>query len=250
MYNTLNLREEEAVKDVLPAFEAYCLPKKNTVFERHQFWMYPMTASVFINKYVTELRQKSKDCEFGASENDMIRDKIVFSMNDQYLKERLLREPNLTLEKTIDTCHAAEIASAQIQAMSAATQERFVHAVHKKKQDSQPRNKGPKQYTQISGHVNMSRKCGKSHQPKQCPVYGFSCHKCSKQNHNAKMCGTGKAQHRRTVHDISPEIDTLFIGTVNIDQLNSSLDKSWYSEVRLDNMSIRFKLDTGAVSYH
>lgn len=173
----------------------------------------------------------------------------MFSMNDQRLKERLLREPNLTLEKTIDTCRAAEIASAQIQAMSAATQERFVHAVHKKKQDSQPRNKGPKQpfqHTQSSGHVNMCRKCGKSHQPKQCPAYGFSCHKCGKQNHYAKMCGSGKAQHRKTVHDISPEIDTLFIGTVNIGQLDSSFNKSWYSEVRVDNMSIGFKLDTGA----
>ncbi|KAL6476523.1 hypothetical protein MHYP_G00150220 [Metynnis hypsauchen] len=46
-----------------------------------------------IDKYVTELKQKSKDCEFGGSENDMIRDKIVFRVNDQHLKERLLREP-------------------------------------------------------------------------------------------------------------------------------------------------------------
>ena len=70
-----------------------------------------MTVSVSIDKYVTELRQKSEDCEFGAVENDMISDKIVFSMDDQRLK-RLLREPNLTLEKVIDTCHAAEAARA------------------------------------------------------------------------------------------------------------------------------------------
>lgn len=50
VYNTLNLPEEKAVKDVLTAFEAYCLPKKNTVFERHQFWAHPMTASVSIDK--------------------------------------------------------------------------------------------------------------------------------------------------------------------------------------------------------
>lgn len=50
-----------------------------------------MADTVTIEKYVTELRQKSKDCEFGASENNMIRDKIVVSLNDQRLKERLLR---------------------------------------------------------------------------------------------------------------------------------------------------------------
>ena len=45
---------------------------------------------------------------------------------------------------------------------------------------------------------------------------------------------------------ISVQKLTLFIGTVNIDQLDSSRDKSWYSEIRVDNMPIRFKLDTGA----
>lgn len=43
-------------------------------------------------------------------------------MFDQRLKERLLRETNLTLEKAIGTCHAAETAQAQIQAMGTANQ--------------------------------------------------------------------------------------------------------------------------------
>lgn len=92
-----------------------------------------MAEMVTIEKYVTELRQKSKDCEFGASENDMIRDKIVFNLNDQILKQRLLRESNLTLEKAIDLCRAAETAKAQIQAMTTTGQERAIHAVNKTK---------------------------------------------------------------------------------------------------------------------
>lgn len=92
------------MEEILAAFRAYCLPKKNTMFERHQFWVYLMAESFTIEKYVTELRKKSKDYEFDNSENDLIRDKIVFSMNDQDLKERLLREPNLALDKAIDTC--------------------------------------------------------------------------------------------------------------------------------------------------
>lgn len=103
VYHTINIdHEKETVDDVLAAFRAFCQSKKNTVFERHQFWAHPLPDSITIEKYVTELRQKSKDCEFGASENDMIRDMIVFRMNDQRLKERLLREPSLTLEKAID----------------------------------------------------------------------------------------------------------------------------------------------------
>jgi len=91
------------------------------------------------------LRQKSKDREFGASENDMIRDMIVFSLNDPRLKERLLRESDLTLESAIDICRAAETAKAQIQAMSTTTQERAIHAVNKTKgKDNQHLRQGRK----------------------------------------------------------------------------------------------------------
>ncbi len=158
----------------------------------------------------------------------MIRDKIVFSVTDQRLKERLLREPNLTLEKAIDTCRAAETARAQIQALGAATQERAVHPVHKNKKkdnmkDSQTWNKGrkqPFQHAQSRGQDNTCRKCGKSHQPKQCPAYGVECHKCGKQNHYAKMCESSNAPLGKTVHSVDPEIDALFIGTVKTDQLD------------------------------
>ncbi len=102
VYNLLSIEpegENETMQDIVTALEKYCLPRKNVVFERHQFWAYPMPDSITIDKYVTELKQKSKDCECGSTESDMIRDKIVLSISDQCLKERLLRETNLTLEK-------------------------------------------------------------------------------------------------------------------------------------------------------
>ena len=55
---------------------------------------------------------------------------------------------------------------------------------------------------------------------------------------------------------ISVQKLTLFIGTVNIDQLDSSRDKSWYSEIPVDNMPVRFKLGSNWIqeqrpmSYH
>lgn len=78
-----------------------------------------------------------------------------------------------------------------------------------------------------------------------CVAYGVSCHNFGKQNHYAKMCESVKAQHGKTVHDVTSEIDTLYIGTVNIDELNSKVYK-WYVTVNVDYMSVEFKLDTGA----
>lgn len=168
---------------------AYCLPKKNTVFERYQFWAHPMAENITVDKYLTELKMKSKDCEFGFSENDMIRDKVVFSLSDQCLKERLLREPNLTLERAVNTCRAAETAMAQMEAMGAARNETAVHILHERKAwDKQTPNKMKLSatYMQSKGPSTICRNCGKLHQPRQCPAYGATCNNCGKQNHNCK----------------------------------------------------------------
>lgn len=166
-----------------------------------------MADAVTIEKYETELRQKSKDCEFSASENDMKRDKIVFSLYDQWLKERLLRESNLTLEKAIDLCRAAETTKAQIQAMTTRGQERATHAVNNiKGKDIQQWKQGPRQQAQSfnnKGKDQMCRKCGKSHPPRPCPAFGVSCQKCGKLNHYAKMCESAQATYKKTVHDLA-----------------------------------------------
>ena len=49
--------------------------------------------------------------------DNIIRDKIVFSIQEKTLKERPLRERDLTLAKTIMLCKAAEITHKKITAM-------------------------------------------------------------------------------------------------------------------------------------
>ena len=48
------------------------------------------------------------ECEFEALHESLIRDIIICGINDNRLRERLLREPELTLQKTIQIGHAAE----------------------------------------------------------------------------------------------------------------------------------------------
>ena len=76
-----------------------------------------MSTGIAVDRFITELRQKSKDCEFGRNEVDMIRDKVMLSINDTRLKERLLRDNELTLCKAVDICRSAELAKTQIQVM-------------------------------------------------------------------------------------------------------------------------------------
>ena len=54
-------------------------------------------------------------CEFSEQHDSMIRDRIVFGVSDSRLKERLLRESSeLTLEKGISLCSAAEAGANQL----------------------------------------------------------------------------------------------------------------------------------------
>ncbi|XP_060789528.1 uncharacterized protein LOC132894151 isoform X2 [Neoarius graeffei] len=139
VYNTLHViphRDDDiSMEDVLMAFKEYCSPLKNVVFERHQFWSHAMSSGITVDRFITELRQKSKDCEFGRSEDDMMRDKLVFSINDPRLKERLLRENGLALQRAIDICRSTELAKTQIQVtqMTPFTYHALIDAVEKTK---------------------------------------------------------------------------------------------------------------------
>ena len=63
MYNTLENTYEDAdiktMEEVIKAFGNYCAPRKNTIFERHQFWAHRWHEYTGIDKFVTELRQST-----------------------------------------------------------------------------------------------------------------------------------------------------------------------------------------------
>ncbi|KAJ8396758.1 hypothetical protein AAFF_G00013570 [Aldrovandia affinis] len=137
IYNALNIQYADAqakkMEEVLTAFRQYCAPRKNTVFERHQFWAHKHNEEAGIDKFVTELRLRARDCEFGESEDLMLRDKIVFSIADHRLRERLLSTADLPLHKAIDICRAKEAATMQARATApnSSTEEQLVHAGHR-----------------------------------------------------------------------------------------------------------------------
>jgi hypothetical protein len=45
---------------------------------------------------------------FKEQEDSLIRDSVVLSCTDARIRERLLREPGLTLDKALELCRAAE----------------------------------------------------------------------------------------------------------------------------------------------
>ena len=98
---------QRTVAGILSVLETYCVPQKNTTYERYVFRMTIQEDRSF-DIFVTDLRRRAEYCDFGAIKDSLIRDQIVVGINDPKLRERLLRETDLTLEKAIKLCRITE----------------------------------------------------------------------------------------------------------------------------------------------
>ena len=54
------------------------------------------------------MKSRSHHCEFGTLKESLIRDRIVAGIKDAKVRERLLRETDLSLDKAISICRASE----------------------------------------------------------------------------------------------------------------------------------------------
>ncbi|CAI9729972.1 Hypothetical predicted protein [Octopus vulgaris] len=93
--------EEMNLQTVIEKFDAYCEPRKNITFLRHKFFTCGQAEHQKFDEYVVELRQKAQQCEFGNLTDSLTKDILICGIRDMRLRERLLREPNLDLQKTI-----------------------------------------------------------------------------------------------------------------------------------------------------
>ena len=221
---------------ILKKFQDYCNPRKNVVYERFKFWTTKMADS--FDNFITELRTKAKACDFTASD-EMIRDKIVFSINDVRVQERLLREPELSLVKAIDICKTAEISQEQLKVMQPGTQ--AVNAISRKSGNYQ---KKPGKQQKVN---TQCKYCTGSHQKGKCPAYGKKCRSCGKLNHFSKACMSTKKVHQLEASDDDTKqqnYDSFFIGMLDDDTYGNN-DK-WEVDLIVERKKIRCKLDTGA----
>ena len=112
IYNTFKFATGEdpnKISVLKKKFEGYVNTRKNTVFERYQFWECKQQEGEAIDQFITELKTRAKSCEFGEQHDSMIRDRIVFGVRDTQLKERMLCESSeLTLEKAASICRTGK----------------------------------------------------------------------------------------------------------------------------------------------
>ena len=224
IYRTMEFTTEakdRTIKELLDKFNGYCNPKKNVTVERHKFFMRSQEPNENIDQYVTELRSLAASCDFGNLRDSLIKDRIVCGILEHSVKERLLREPDLDLNKALQICRASELSKQQVKSIGSAPS--AVHALNKRRVKGYNKSKIVKKEEKpfnprFNASSNKCGKCGKIHEKNKCPAFGRTCHKCQKNNHFSNVCRSTKKVHEVECESPSSddEGDTHYLETVTV----------------------------------
>lgn len=99
-------------EDLVAKLDAYFIPRANVAMERHKFFSRKQSADESIEQYVTSLKNLSSSCEFEQLREDLIKDIFICGLlpNYAHIKEKLLSEGKITLEKALNLAKSINIA--------------------------------------------------------------------------------------------------------------------------------------------
>ena len=200
----------------------------------------------------------AENCEYGAMEEEMIRDRLVVGIRDTALSEKLQMDSALTLESAKKLIRQREAVHEQQRALKGG--DSSVDAIRPQRPaHSNPRNasrhhnrgnaddrrdharstRGHTQFKQRYSHPGgKCGRCGGEQHPRdKCPARDAQCHNCQRRGHFSTQC------RRKTVSTLQEgdTVDSAFLDTVSSERKNT-----WFSNITISGKEMPFKLDTGA----
>ena len=273
-YNFIFGSDEDSMeyKTVIEKFSAHFCPKSNITFLRFKFFNVKQEENQPVDDFTNDLKIKAQEWECKELTESLIRDRIVCGVSNLKLQKRLLREPELTLDRAILLCRVDEDTRKQTEEIQKHTvdSDTKVGAVkvkakyNSRKQNNQTINSSkyplrPKsKYSKESREsqfpkLNSCKYCGKMHNKGQCPAYGKVCSSCGKSNHFAAVCLTAKRVNAVHVQNESESTESehneFFIGSVkmysesNMSQSNIDTDSQKYCRNK-DQKNVSLKSNT------
>ena len=173
-----------------------------------------------------------------------MRDRLLFGIRDNKVRECLLREPRLTLAKTDEICRAAESVDAQMKTITDGSNT-LVNTVKSQDGQKDKQNQQGKQTVPPSKpDIPECWHCGckhDTHKRELCPAFGKVCNRCHKPNNFAKKCRSTAG--RGSVRTVDENTDKVF----PMQSATAGLDDSQLVTLKLPSGNfIRFQVDTGA----
>ncbi len=176
---------EKTYEELVTSLQKQYDPKPSEIVQRFKFHSRVRKEGESVSSYVAELRSLAQFCNFGASLEDMLRDRIVCGINDVTAQKRLLAERDLTYQKALDLARGQEVAAQSLkeirgpkQAFGSVSQD--VNKVHATS------GKGAASGAKAAWECY---RCGKpGHLANECKFKEAKCHQCGKIGHLKQVC--------------------------------------------------------------
>lgn len=190
--------------DITKLLQDHLAPTTNIVAERYNFRRCEQSASQSIADFIIILKAKSQECKFEAFLSDALRDQFVAGIRDQGLRKRLLTEPDLTFDKACTLARSWEAAINQNKEMSSQSVS-SIAAMQAKSGKKQQKNKPREQLTEKNKPHHPQQKCskpcfrcGRQHDPVNCPARNWTCYSCGKSGHVSTVCQKASRQSSKS----------------------------------------------------
>ena len=200
------------------------------------------------------LRRLSEHCEYGATLDDMLRDRIVCGIKEEKIQQQLPSEKDLTLTKALRIAYSMESAASYsksiLQHQATGNNSESVHSLGRTRD-------------------NPGRDCyrcgGTKHAAETCPFKDAECYYCHKKGHTVRKCHQKKqndektrlamkrAPPRKPIHQLEAEQEeNIYKETVeqldmfNLYKLEGSRVKPLFVNANIEGKTIQMEVDTGA----
>ncbi|XP_046407451.1 uncharacterized protein LOC124172088 [Ischnura elegans] len=234
------ISDSENYSDAIKILDSLYITKRNEIFARHCLASRTQQTGESVDEYLQVLKQMSKDCEFQAVtadkyKDEYIRDSFIRGLKSSRIRERLLENTNVTLEKAHDQARSLELAELHSASyLNTADSTPVAAADHI--EDS------PEDTTTTSAALVRSEKCffcgNKRHPRDSCPAKDIICRGCGKKGHYLKVCKS-RFKHSSTNSTAS----TSFLASAVTAPL--CLQKSM-TKVLINGVELNALIDTGS----
>ncbi len=187
-------------------------PKLSEVAHRFKFNSCVRRSGESVAAFVANLRSLIEQCEFGDTLEIMIRDRLVFGINDMAIQKRLLAESKLTYKKAIELAQEMESADLDMKLLHGKEKSITISSTMTGEDINQvSRTHVPSVARQV---VHCFRCGAEGHIATQCKLKKHVvCNSCGRVGHIKKACrreSNAKSSHSKTsahVKQIQVELD-------------------------------------------
>ena len=234
---------DKTYKEPVDALKNHHNSVLSEIVQHLQFYSRDRRPEESVSTFVAELLALAVHCNFGASLDKMLRDRLVGGINNIHIRRCLLQEKNLTFQKALEIAQALEVADKDERKLVANTSAEPVQRLQDSKSRSAPR-------AACKDDALECYRCGKqNHKASNCRFKSVRCHNCGKIGHLKAICRqSAKGDRREQVKQISeeqkedskPDEYTLY----SLEDNNNR--QPFLVQLQIDGVPLTMELDTGA----